>query len=308
MAKLAQAQIEQLSAIGAYLRQVRQEQGLAVDVVANQVFIRPALLRALEEGREDELPEPVFVQGFIRRYAEALGLDGQVLSQEFSVTPVDVLPDLEAIGNVETNGVVQPETRHSIKVLSKAEPSISSPVVNRSMMLWLLPGVLGLGLLIGLWQWFSSNRHQAASAPTDSIPEVQSQPTPPSPTPDSSTANSATTEATTPDSAASNSADTPSPAPTDAPKPEAPVVVSLKVTEPAWLEVRVDGKRVAYQTYEPGFSQTWTANQSILVRSGNAGGVEIGVNGDQAIAMGEAGVAKTIEATPDSDTKTLLGQ
>ena len=80
MAKLAPTQIEQLQSIGAYLRQVRQEQGLSVDMLANQIFIRPALLQALESGQDAALPEPVFIQGFIRRYAEALGLDGQAIA------------------------------------------------------------------------------------------------------------------------------------------------------------------------------------------------------------------------------------
>ena len=120
MAKLAPSQIEQLHSIGAYLRQVRQEQGLSLDSIANQIFIRPVLLQALENGNDAELPEPVFVQGFIRRYADALGLDGQALSSEFAVTPVDVLPTPELLEQADTNGVVKPETRHSIRVLEKS--------------------------------------------------------------------------------------------------------------------------------------------------------------------------------------------
>ena len=91
MANLAPTQVEQLQRIGADLRQVRQEQGLSLDILANQIFIRPSLLQALETGRADQLPEPVFIQGFIRRYAESLGLDGRAISQEFTVMPPPVM-------------------------------------------------------------------------------------------------------------------------------------------------------------------------------------------------------------------------
>ncbi|MHC5720932.1 MAG: helix-turn-helix domain-containing protein, partial [Nostoc sp.] len=37
-------------------------------------------MEALEEERFEELPEPIFVQGFISRYGDALGLDGNALS------------------------------------------------------------------------------------------------------------------------------------------------------------------------------------------------------------------------------------
>ena len=88
MAKLDSAQLEQLREIGAYLHQVRQSMSKPIEDVAAEIFIRASLIRAIEEGDADTLPEPVFIQGFIRRYGEALGLDGVALSKEFVVQPV----------------------------------------------------------------------------------------------------------------------------------------------------------------------------------------------------------------------------
>jgi cytoskeleton protein RodZ len=41
----------------------------------------------MDEGKFERLPEPVFVQGFIRRYGDAVGLDGKQLALEFVVDP-----------------------------------------------------------------------------------------------------------------------------------------------------------------------------------------------------------------------------
>ncbi|WP_193198053.1 helix-turn-helix domain-containing protein [Nostoc sp. MG11] len=80
MTLLNETQLEQLKEISRQLRQVRQEKALKIEEIAAQILIRPALLLALEEERFEELPELVFVQGFIRRYGDALGLDGNALT------------------------------------------------------------------------------------------------------------------------------------------------------------------------------------------------------------------------------------
>ncbi|MEH2312422.1 MAG: helix-turn-helix domain-containing protein [Nostoc sp.] len=80
MTLLNQAQVEQLKEITTHLRQVRQEKSIRIEEIAAQTLIRAGILQALEEERFEELPEPIFVQGFIRRYGDALGLDGNALS------------------------------------------------------------------------------------------------------------------------------------------------------------------------------------------------------------------------------------
>ena len=83
MTLLNQAQVEQLKEITTHLRQVRQEKSICIEEIAARTLIRTGVLQALEEERFEELPEPIFVQGFIRRYGDALGLDGNALSHTF---------------------------------------------------------------------------------------------------------------------------------------------------------------------------------------------------------------------------------
>jgi cytoskeletal protein RodZ len=86
---LTPTQAEQLKEIGIQLRQLRQEHSISTEEIAAKTHIQLRLLQALEEGESDQLPEPIFIQGFIRRYAEALNLDGSTLAQTF---PVNELP------------------------------------------------------------------------------------------------------------------------------------------------------------------------------------------------------------------------
>lgn len=73
-----------LEALGSLLRQTREARGLTLTEVANDTFIRCQYLQALEEADLSRLPEPVYVQGFLKRYADYLGLDGETLSRRAS--------------------------------------------------------------------------------------------------------------------------------------------------------------------------------------------------------------------------------
>jgi len=61
--------------IGSSLREERLRRGLELDEVASATLIRGRYLEALELERYDLLPEGFYRRGFLRRYAEFLGLD-----------------------------------------------------------------------------------------------------------------------------------------------------------------------------------------------------------------------------------------
>jgi cytoskeleton protein RodZ len=70
--------------IGSSLREARVRQELDFPVLEERTKIRPKYLRALEDERFDLLPAPTYVKGFLRSYAEALGLDGQPFVDEYN--------------------------------------------------------------------------------------------------------------------------------------------------------------------------------------------------------------------------------
>src|SRR5215469_1041427 len=69
--------------IGALLRETRENYGGDVERIANALRIRAQYLVAIEEGRYDRLPAPVYALGFVRAYAIHLGLDGDEAVRRF---------------------------------------------------------------------------------------------------------------------------------------------------------------------------------------------------------------------------------
>lgn len=69
--------------IGALLRETRESYGGDTERIANALRIRAQYLVAIEEGRYDRLPAPVYALGFVRAYAIHLGLDGEEAVRRF---------------------------------------------------------------------------------------------------------------------------------------------------------------------------------------------------------------------------------
>jgi cytoskeleton protein RodZ len=70
--------------IGNSLREARLRQGLDFPEIEQRTKIRNKYLQALEDEQFDLLPGETYVKGFLRSYAEYLGLDGQLYVDEFN--------------------------------------------------------------------------------------------------------------------------------------------------------------------------------------------------------------------------------
>ena len=86
--KLLQIANEQQAAtladLGERLSQSRRQLDISLEDVAERTHIQTRLLKAIEEGRLKDLPESVYIQSFIRQYANAIGLNGLYFSSEFA--------------------------------------------------------------------------------------------------------------------------------------------------------------------------------------------------------------------------------
>jgi cytoskeletal protein RodZ len=71
--------------IGATLREARTRQRIDISEIESETKIRAKYLRALENEEWDLLPGPTYVKSFLRTYAEALGLDGKLLIEEYKL-------------------------------------------------------------------------------------------------------------------------------------------------------------------------------------------------------------------------------
>jgi hypothetical protein len=70
--------------IGNSLREARLRQGLELSQVELATKIRAKYIRALEEEQFEVLPSGTYIKGFMRSYAEFLGLDGQLYVDEYN--------------------------------------------------------------------------------------------------------------------------------------------------------------------------------------------------------------------------------
>ncbi len=78
-----QEQVQKLTEIGTHLRNLRAKKGLSLEEIATKTMVQQRFLDAIEKGDIEQLPEPLYIRGFIRRFADTLGIDGTPLSESF---------------------------------------------------------------------------------------------------------------------------------------------------------------------------------------------------------------------------------
>lgn len=83
---------DQLLSIGSYLKTIRTSQGLSLQHVAQRTHIQPNQLRAIETGNWIKLPEAIYVKGFLKKYAQSLGLDGKSIANQLCIEPATFNP------------------------------------------------------------------------------------------------------------------------------------------------------------------------------------------------------------------------
>ncbi|WP_448562256.1 RodZ domain-containing protein [Trichothermofontia sp.] len=312
MNRLDAAQVEQLEEIGVYLQAIREKQGKSLDEIATKTFIPLRLLKAIETGNAHPLPEPVFVQGFIRRYAEALGLDGKDLCQRFSVEAAPVAPPSPATADVALADSSPAQTPSTPSGEPIAPPAAgpwmdSTPSASDHRPNWVPAYVVGgVIVLIGLGYTIAGQWRPPAKAPA--LPEALTEPAvpPQSPlaAPETPTFVSPTVAARPTVASAAPDVSSPSPQPSPVANGE-PVVVKLNFQGTSWVEVTVDGEVVFEGTLDAGTQRTWSGKKQVTIVAGNAGAVFVSYNQGQAVPMGELGEVRERSFPLASTTQTV---
>ena len=78
---LAQERETTCRQIGTTLRQARESQGISIGQLYSKTLVQVFYIKALEAGCVEQLPEDIYLRGFIRRLGNALGLDGNALAK-----------------------------------------------------------------------------------------------------------------------------------------------------------------------------------------------------------------------------------
>ncbi len=302
MGTLDTDQLNQLQAIGTYLSEVRLEQDRSLEDIAAKTYIPLRLLKALEAGQEKILPEPVFIQGFIRRYADALGLNGLELAQQFPIETASTEPDPKFDSQRErvepANPIYQPSSWGEEK--TAARPS----------WLYWIAGLVGLLAIVSLLNGLLKSKppQTAAVKPQSTASSSTATGIAPVKSPASVAASPSPTAAASP---SPTTAVSPSPESLASPSPSssrtvgtvaAPVVVDIKLSDASWMQVTTDGNVTFEGTLPKGTQRTWTAKREIVMVSGNAGAVAVAFNKGNAQVMGKPGMVeeRTFKASATS--------
>ncbi|MBI4780566.1 MAG: helix-turn-helix domain-containing protein [Oscillatoriophycideae cyanobacterium NC_groundwater_1537_Pr4_S-0.65um_50_18] len=274
-----QEQVHRLMQIGAYLRQVREDHALSLEEVAARTLIQPRLLRAIEAGALHQLPEAVYIQGFIKRYADSLGLDGTDCAEAFPAEKVLRIPQ----DSWKDSPAAQLRPLHlyvAYVALIMASVSLLSFIVGRSA-----PGTINLPT-----SRTGTGQTQIGQAQSGQSGQVQAAQQPASGSPNQATIGLSSLAQTT------------------AARPPAtnkPVQVDMKLTAQSWIEVEVDGEVKLAEVLPEGTERTWAANNQLRIRAGNAGGVMVAYNGEQAKPMGQPGAVEEKTFAPGQSAASL---
>jgi cytoskeletal protein RodZ len=91
LARLAPESPLTLQEVGSNLRQLRQNNSLSIEEIADRTRIQPRLIRALEDGQAEILPEPIYIQGMVKKYGESLGVNGLELAKTLPSQTAEVV-------------------------------------------------------------------------------------------------------------------------------------------------------------------------------------------------------------------------
>jgi cytoskeleton protein RodZ len=87
--------------------------------------------------------------------------------------------------------------------------------------------------------------------------------------------------------------------PVEAPPAASSTRVDIKANEPAWVSIYENDKLTFARVLEPGQTKTVESSGKVRLQLGNAGGVELTVNGKPSGALGRKGQVRILEVTAD---------
>lgn len=288
---LKELQKKQLTEIGAYLRQCRESQGISLANAASRTHMRESILTAIEAGNIERLPEPVYVQGFIRRFAQALDLDADQVVEAFPLGQPN-RSKLPFWRHYFPSAQLRPIHLYTAYLLVIAASVHSlSWMINRSISQAEAPLRAQQAEILAL----SVERSLDVSS-SNSGPVGQAFPI----------AGKLPVQGTSADAISQLSSRLAQTATKSSkPKPTKAVHVELKLTAQSWLRVVVDGKPTYEGVLSQGDERVWEGDESVIVRAGNAGGVIVQLNDQPAKPMGIPGAVEEITYASDSTARSV---
>ncbi len=307
-----------MTPIGETLRRERLRRNLDLLEISNELKIAPHLLQAMEADQFERLPGGVFAKSFVRQYARLLGLDGEELAAEVARTmepppepePAEK-PDLPPLA-----GLRLPSVEAWRRVGEGSVGGWSSWLKSAAVIVLV---TLGCSAIYVFWERgrTPSQQRQTAAVRTQPAPVqptqpqvpqppvAQTAPAPPAAAPAESTPPAAASTQPSPavqnPSGASGLAERAAQAPAsqgaEAPSSGNAIHIQITADEPVWVRASNNGKYLFSETLNANQTRTLDAEGAVELRLGNAGGVEIQLNGKPIGNIGPKGQVRTVQLT-----------
>ena len=312
--------------IGERLRSARQALGLSLEEIESVTHIRRVYLEALEREAFDALPGPAYTRGFLRAYAACLGLPPEDVLERYPAIAAGKLPHrgspvevritpalrmspvrravmgvglLVGLGVVFVGVVLYIQVRE-FALTAPERPSLGSGAPPRSPakppVKATPPAPAPPAATPG-----GPPPHPSVAAPPPSPPPAPAPQTKPPATPPPPAGSPPPAKPGPPPGAPGTPAPAPAPGPAappqnapkgalpGSPQPPAPLNVAVAASGHTWMRTVADGATVFEGFLNAGDRQTWQAKRSLTVRVGNAGVVDITVNGKSIGSLGGSG-------------------
>ncbi len=253
-----------MGSFGERLQREREMRGITLEEIADSTKIGTRSLRALEEEAFDKLPGGIFNKGFVRAYARYLGIDEEQAVTDF----------LAAAGESE-QPLPNPNPTEKISTYRSS---------NRGWAAGLALVVLAAG---GYAAWrlnlgpFAT--HAAQQSPPPAVPPPAAEP------PQTGSADAAASPASADRSGMTGSVAAPAEG----------FVLLVRAKEDSWLSITADGRVVWEGTLPAADTQQVRATKSVVLKLGNAAGVEVSYNNTVMQPLGRANEVKTVVFTPE---------
>lgn len=278
-----------MDSLGTVFNLAREGRKLSLSQAAEATRISYRHLQSIEESRFRDLPGGMYNRAFLRAYSEYLGLDPQ--------------PILERYDAETTPLPVKKTYRPKVPVPQNSYGRRINPLWAWALML--VASIAGI-FFSRHWiaevfsPYFSSPpAAKVAASPAPPAPTSRPAATPavsPAPVAELATAPiepaGGATHGSEPPSgspAAGSLASTAAAEPSNA-DPSAPKIrIRFEVLETCWASVTADNRKVLSRQLNPGDDKDFSADDSVLVVLGNAGGIRLTINGKPARALGKPG-------------------
>lgn len=256
-----------MGAFGDRLRREREMRGISLDEICESTKIARRHLEALERERFEQLPGGVFNKGFVRAYARFLGIDEDQAVADYSAA---------------ANEQPEPEGKFPLEVHEEQDRELNP---RRSYLPLIFALAALAGVLVGYFFWLKSK--PAGGAPA--TPVQQASPVPEN-TPKSSVPSVTPAEA---ENGPAAQGERP-PVQTAKKSAEKTFAVLVRAKEDSWVSIIADGKSVMQKVLSADQHRLIKAGKQIVLRTGNAGGIDVLFNGRSMGALGNENEPRTL--------------